>query len=209
MMTLILISSSCIIFIYYPYYKLLFDQINNQLKSLTNNGSNVISKSKEIEMIRLIHEHNRTAIGIHSFNLIVTRITATLFICLSLAKIFLLYMVMNMSDKFLTIILEVAFVFFLIFGFGSSIIFSLQIKSAHQSEKLIYLMLCRYKMRLSFRLKVNKMRLSFRLKVNKMRLSLSFRLKVNKMRLSLSFRLKVNKMNLAVGKLSAMSPTHT
>ena len=156
MMTLILTSSSCIIFIYYPYYKLLFDQINDRLKLLTNDRSNVIFKNKETQIIELIHEYNQTAIRIHSFNLIVTRIAATLFICLSLAKIFLLYMVMNMEDQFLKIILEIAFVFFFIFGFGSSIIFSLQIKSAHQSQKLIHFMLCRYKMRLSFRLKVNQ-----------------------------------------------------
>ena len=161
MTVLILTSSSCIISIYLPYYKLVFDQINNQLKFLTNQRSKVIFKDRETEFIRLIDEHNKTAIKIHEMNVIINRIVAANFICLSLAKIFSLYLVVNVKHLILKTLLANIFIFFFIFGFGSSIIYSLQIQSAHQSQRLIHFILCRYKMRLSFRLKVNIININY------------------------------------------------
>ena len=161
MTVLIMTSSSCIISIYLPYYKLVFDQMNIKLKLLTNGKSKVIFKNRETEFIRLIDEHNKTAIKIHEMNVAINRIAAALFICLSLAKIFSLYLVVNVKDPILKILLANIFIFFFIFGFGSSIVFSLQIKSAHQSQRLIHFILCRYRMRLSFRLKVNKINLNY------------------------------------------------
>ena len=152
-----LASNCCIVYIYYSYFKLRFDQINDKLKQLIN--SNIISRWKEKRLNCLIKEHNLTGIEIHSMNLIMKRTAAALFITLSLVKIITLYLIMNIQHKLFKLMIENIFVIFLTFGFGVSILVSLQIKSAHNCYKIVYPIVCRGKMRLSFRFKVKLIRL--------------------------------------------------
>lgn len=150
-----LTSCCCIVYIYFSYYKLLFDQINNKIKLLILDGnSNIISRRKENQLFSLIHSHNLAAIQMNSMNFIIRRTAAAMFIVFSFAKIITLYLIMNMKHTLMKILMANTFVIFFVFGFGLSILYSLQIKSAHKSHQLTHLIVCRYKMRLSFRLKV-------------------------------------------------------
>lgn len=150
-----LTSCCCIVYIYFSYYKLLFDQINDKIKLFILNGnSNIINRRKENELLDLIHEHNLAAIQMNFMNLIIRRTGAAMFISFSFVKIITLYLIMNMEHILMKILMTNTFVIFFVFGFGLSILYSLQIKSAHKSHQLIHLIVCRYRMRLSFRLKV-------------------------------------------------------
>ena len=106
----------------------------------------------------MIKEHNLAEIEIHSMNLIMKRTAAALFITLSLVKIITLYLIMNIQHKLFKLMIENIFVVFLTFGFGVSILISLQIRSAHKCYKIVYPIVCRGKMRLSFRFKVKLIR---------------------------------------------------
>ena len=153
---LVITTFACTTYVYYAYYMLLFNQINDRFKFLmkNNNKSKIICQKKEIKLLHLIHEHNLAAIEIDNMNSIIKRSDATMFITFSLIKNITLYLFINAKDTFLNLLMGNAFIAFFIFGFGASIMFSLQIKSAHKSQRLIHSILCKYKMRLSFRLQV-------------------------------------------------------
>lgn len=144
----------CFIYIYFSYYKMLFDQFNSQFKLLINDKSNVINKSKEAKLIRLINEHNLAAIEINKMNIILNRTAAALFLTFSLVKIIALYLIMNIKQQLFKLMMQNIFGAFLTIGFGISILISLQIKSAHKGYKFVYPIVCRGKMRLKFRFKV-------------------------------------------------------
>ena len=144
-----------IFYILFYYYKLLFDQISNQFVQFRNRKSLVINKTTEIQLIKLIKEHNLASIQIKEINLLFRRTVAFIFITFSFIKIVSFYLIMHSNDIILNIVLVNAVVFFLIFGFGVSYLFSLQIKSAHQSYQTIHSIVCKYKMRFYFKMKVS------------------------------------------------------
>ena len=144
----------CFLYIYFSYYKMLFDQYNSQFKILISDKSNVISKCKETKLIELINEHNLAAIEIHKMNMILNRTVAALFLTFSFVKIITLYLIMNIKHQIFNLMMQNIFGVFLTIGLGVSILISLQIKSAHKSYKFVYPIVCRGKMRLQFRFKV-------------------------------------------------------
>ena len=149
-------SAICIIFIIFFYYKFRFEQINEQIISALPKGNRkIINFRLEKLMINLIDEHNNLSIEMNKLNLAMRRLTAIMFILMALIKIIILYLIINIKNGGLIIIhLANLFIIFFLFGFGFTFLFTLQIKSAHKSYKLIHSIVCNYKMRLSFRLKV-------------------------------------------------------
>ena len=79
------------------YYKMRFDQLYRQIKSITPNGK-VISKRKEKLLLGLFHEHNKLAVEIHKINLLFRRSVAGAFINLSFMKIITLHLIFNTKD---------------------------------------------------------------------------------------------------------------
>ena len=144
-----------IFYILFYYYKLLFDQISNQFVQFRNRKSLVINKTTEIQLIKLIKEHNLASIQIKEINLLFRRTAAFIFIIFSFIKIISFYIIIHSNDIILTIVLVNLVVMFLIFGFGMSYLFSQQIKSAHQSYQTIHSIFCKYKMRFYFKMKVS------------------------------------------------------
>ena len=72
-----------------------------------------------------------------------------------ITRIILLFILINFNNNILVdIFVSGEFYILFIFCFGMTYLFSLQIKSAHQSNKLIYSILCKFNMKLSFKLKV-------------------------------------------------------
>ena len=148
----------CINLILFSYYKFRFDQIHSSIKSFIQNGKlNVINRRKEKQLIKLIDEHKSLSNEIYKLNLMLHRsafVTSIVFTTVRIIYIFLLIYFYN--NIFVDIMMIVGFLLLFLFGFGLTYLFSRQIKSAHQSNKLIYTILCRFNMRLSFRFKVNQ-----------------------------------------------------
>lgn len=150
-------SCCCVVYIYYSYYKLLFDQINHQIQSiLSHNKTKVINSKMEKQLIYCMNQHNLASIEIHTMNLSIRSTAAIMFITFSLIKIISLYLIMNMKHTLMKVLMANVFIAFFIFGFGLSILYSLQIKSAHQSHQFIHSIVCKYRMRLTLKLKVIK-----------------------------------------------------
>ena len=143
----------CIVYIIFPYYKFRFDQIHHEIQLLLPNGK-VVSRTKEILFTQFIHEHNRLSIEIFKMNSIMRRTAAVMFITFSIVNILSLYLMINMKSMIMKITVTNIFILCFIFGLGLCYLLTLQIKSAHQSYKLLHSIICKYKMRLRFKLKV-------------------------------------------------------
>lgn len=152
-----LTTTACIAYVYFVYYKMRFDQITKEIKSIVKDGETTksINKRRKKKLIYWIHEHNLASIEIHKMNLTMRRVVAMIFVVFSSVKIISIYLIMNLKHTLLKIFVINLFGIFFIFGFGLTFLFSYQIKSAHKSLKLFYSIVCNYRMRLSFRLKVN------------------------------------------------------
>ena len=147
-------SWMCINFILFAYYTMRFDQIHSSIKSIVSNGS-FINKRREKQLINLFEEHKSVANQIHKLNSMLRRSAGVIAIELSTGRMMILYLLINYNNNFFVkLMLFNAFFIMLIFGFGLTYLFSRQIKSAHQSDKLIYSILCRFNMRLQFKFKV-------------------------------------------------------
>ena len=136
------------------YYKMRFDQLHHQIKSIIPKGE-IIIKRREKKLKNIIYRHNQLAIEVHEMNLMVRRTVASLFIHCSLMKIISLHLMFTTKDFFIKSLAFNVFIIYLVFGMAITYLLSQQIKSAHQSLKLIHFVVCKYKMKITFKLKVN------------------------------------------------------
>ena len=137
-----------------------FDQLNEEFKANIPKGKGkwrifLPKLRREKVFLQLINKHNFLALEINKCNLLLRRTTAIFFVVFSLVKITTLYLAIHVKHILTRIIVNIFSLVF-IFGFGLSILFALQIKSSKNSYKIINLLICKYKMKLKFRLKVNK-----------------------------------------------------
>ena len=145
----------CINLIMFSYYKMRFDQIHSSIKSIVSNG-NVIHKRRERQLVNLIEEHKSVSNEIYKLNLMLRRSAGGMSIVLTTVRIMLFHLLINFNNNiFVNILLVTVSCLLFIFGFGLTYLFSRQIKSAHQSDKLIYSILCTFTMRLQYKFKVN------------------------------------------------------
>ena len=146
-----------IIYVYFSYYKMIFDQINVKIKEMIQNGRwrFIIGRREDI-IINLIQEHNQLANAIYQMNLIFRRIAAAMFITVSFIKIISLYLLIYMKRVSLMRML-IANIFIVSFFFSYLIYYFLshQIKSAHHSHQFVHSIVCKYKMSLNLRLKLS------------------------------------------------------
>ena len=107
-------------------------------------------------MINLIEEHKSVSDEIVNLNLMFRRSAFGMLITLSAERILMLYMLIqwNSNNIFVNIFFLTSFFQLIALGLGITYLFSLQIKSAHQSHNLIYSNLSRRKMKMEFKLKV-------------------------------------------------------
>ena len=144
----------CFDLILFSYYKMRFDQIHSSIKSISN-GNLVINKKKENQFVNLIVEHNTVSVEIHKLNLMLRRSQGVMSIVLSTVRIIILHLLIRFNNNILlNMMLSIAFCILVVFGFTLSYLLTLQIKSAHQNDKLINSILIKSKMRLKFKLKV-------------------------------------------------------
>ena len=105
-----------------------------------------------------INEHNSLSVEVHKLNMMRRRTAASCFIKFSLMKIISLHLMFSPNDLSIKILAINIFVLYFVFGLTVTYLFSLQIKSAHQSLGLIELIVCKCKMRLKLRLKVKSIK---------------------------------------------------
>ena len=150
-------SAAIIIYIYFSYYKLLFDQINVKIKGIMSNVKwKFITKTREKMLINLIQEHDELANEIHQMNLIVRRMAAVMFISLSFVRIISLYLLIHMKVSLLKFAVLNGVICSFVFGYGLNHFLSKQIRSAHQSRQFVYSIICKYKMSFDLRIKLTK-----------------------------------------------------
>ena len=146
----------CINLILSSYYKMRFDQINSSIKSIVpNDKCNVINKRREKQLINLIWKHKSISEEVYKLNLMFQWSAGVMSIVLSTDRVIAFYLLINFNNNILVnMLLSIGLCLIVIFGFGLTYLFSRQIKSAHQSDKLINSILCKFNMRLQFKFKV-------------------------------------------------------
>ena len=153
--TIILISAAATILnCMLTYYKMRFDQLHHQIKLIIPKGK-VIIKRREKILKNIIYRHNQLSVEVHEMNLMVRRTVASLFIHCSLMKIISLHLMFTTKDVFIKSLALNVFIIYLVFGITITYLLSQQIKSAHQSLQLIHFVVCKYKTKMTFKLKVN------------------------------------------------------
>ena len=157
------VSTVCLYITMFAYYIMIFGQINHQINLISNEKSIffkrrklIINKTKQSQLINLIHEHNLATIEIHKINLMIRRTIVCLFITFVMMKIISLYLMVNFNEFFIKVFLIINNSIVLISVYGLSYLFTLQIKSAHQPLKTVHSIVCKYKINLQFKLKVSK-----------------------------------------------------
>ena len=156
-------ATICLYIIVFNYYKMIFDQINKQFHLICNTKSKlfhgrqriIINKTKQRQLISLIDQHNQAAIQIEKINLIIRRSLASAFVNISIIKIISLYLSVQFNQFITKCLLAFIIIVTLTFSSGACYMFTLQIKSAHQPLKSIYSIVCKYKLNLRVKLKVN------------------------------------------------------
>lgn len=136
------------------YYKMRFDQLHHQIKSIMPKGE-VIIKSRGKMLKNIIYKHNKLAIEVHEMNLMVRRTVAGLFINLTIIKIISLHLMFTTKDFFIKSLAINVFLVVSLFCMAISFLLSQQIQSAHQSLQLMHFVVCKYKMKIIFKLKAN------------------------------------------------------
>ena len=155
-------SLICLYIILFFYYTMIFGQINDEIKLISNEKSTffkrrkmLINKTKHRKLISLTNDHNLAAIEIHKINLIARRSIGCFYVSFAMMKIISLYLLVNFNEFFIQLFLIVFNCVVIIFGFGGSYFLTLQIKSAHQPLKTVYSIVCKYKMNLRLKLKMS------------------------------------------------------
>lgn len=163
---------TCLVMIIFAYYTMIFRQINDRIKSISNislmrtnqealfikknNKIKSFGRIRENQLIHLINQHNQAAIEIHKMNLLIRKSLASLFVNFSFIKILSLYLIFHLSNAYIKILLSLITFVPLIFLFGLTYMLTMQIKFAHQPLTLFQSIVCRYKTSLSTKLKVIK-----------------------------------------------------
>ena len=94
------------------YYTMIFGQINHQFNLTLNEKATlfkrrklIINETKQKQLINLINEHNLAAIEIHKINLIARRSIGCLFINFAIINIISLYLMVNINDFLIKLLL--------------------------------------------------------------------------------------------------------
>ena len=134
--TLALGGSIVIISIY--YFKLLFDQINLKFEIIYKRSHRFLRLTDRQNLIWLTKKHNSIRIMIDQTNLVISKCICVLFIALAFMQIIPLNLLIE-TDVWFEKLFYLMFLFTsLSYGFGITLLFSIQINSAHKSYKTIY-----------------------------------------------------------------------
>lgn len=141
-----------IAFLAFYYYKLLFDQINEEIREIDKRSFDYISYMDQMRLLRFVKRHDLRAQQINLVNNLARRSGVLLFLIIGFLPIVPLHLYLE-SDQWIFQVIFLSFVLItLIFGFGVVFLLSMQVKSAHLPSQLVYKILTRnsHKQKLSF-----------------------------------------------------------
>ena len=132
------------------YYKLLFDQINDQIETIYKRSTNSLSIVCQLHLIKLIKKHQIITKQMYQLNIFICRTALIYFIVITLFQIIVLNLYFDSDSLFYKIAYIVLLSASITFGFGVVFLSSLQINSAHKPAKLIRKILYKSKRKLNF-----------------------------------------------------------
>ena len=119
------------------YYKLQFDQLNDQFKKISKSEDSTSIKNLW-RLMMLIKHHNLLSTEIYKLNLFIRRTVGLFFICLSLFQILPLHLILETKDLSEKLFYSQYAISGVLFGFGPALLLSMQIESAHRPSKYVY-----------------------------------------------------------------------
>ena len=126
------------------YYKLIFDQLNDQFESIVHRSLDSVSSIDQMRLIGLIKRHDQRANQLNLVNLMFRRTIAVFWVSITLMQMIPLNIFLEENQFLLYKFLYFVYILCVfIFGFGVSVLFSWQIKSAHRPTKSCYKILTR------------------------------------------------------------------
>ena len=136
--TFTLAGAISIISIY--YFKLLFDQINDQIEKMykRSNLQGFIRFNDKKRLILMVKNHESISILVYKSNLMIRRCVCILFITLAFMQIIPLNLFIETDVWYEQILYLIYLSTSLSYGLGVSLLFSIQINSAHKPWKTIY-----------------------------------------------------------------------
>lgn len=120
------------------YYKLLFDQINEQIQLIERRSIDSVALIDQMRLLRLIQRHNCKARDLNGLSRMLSRSSIVFFIAITFFQIVPLNMYIDSDSIFYKILYMIYLSASLTIGFGVVFASSLQISSAHKPVKLIY-----------------------------------------------------------------------
>lgn len=119
------------------YYKLRFDQINDEIKSICKTDD-LIPFRDQIKLIILIRKHASLGRKMHQYKLAMRRSASTFYLMSSFILNLSLHLIVDTKDSFERSLYGQYIVSILVVGFGASLLSSMQITSAHGSYKYLF-----------------------------------------------------------------------
>ena len=110
----------------------------------------------QIKLITLIKKHNSLAEQMHQYNMAFRRTVCFVYLCSSFIINLALHLIMATKNSFEKTLYGQYIASVIIAGFGVAFLFSMQIKSAHRSSKIIYQILSKQKFLFRFQWHVSK-----------------------------------------------------
>ena len=135
------------------YYKLMFDQINDQIETIYKRSINSLSIVYKLRLIRLVIKHDNIAKGMFQLIVLVRRSAVLYIIVLTLAQIIALNLFFDSDTLYYKTVYIGGLFISITFGFGFVFACSFQINAAHKPVRLIRKIL--YKHQQNFNLKFN------------------------------------------------------
>lgn len=144
------------------YYRMLFNQINFEI--------NEVVKSKRrksiIRLFKMIQKHHMISIEIDQLNKSFRRTIGSLFMIVSVAQMFLLYMMLKVNELYVKFTVILIFIAWSYLCLQLCTLLSLQINAAHRSYKTIFSVLNKPNLSYRMRWKVSNSNLKIVFSIN-------------------------------------------
>ena len=116
------------------YYRMLFNQINYQINEIVKSKR----RKSTIHLFKLIQKHHMISIEIDQLNKSFRRTIGSLFMIVSFAQMFLLYMMLTVKEFYIQFTVVLIFIAWGYLSLQLCTLLSLQINAAHQSYKAMF-----------------------------------------------------------------------
>ena len=147
-------TATTILYIILPYYRMLFNQINEEIEQISKSSS----RKSLNRLSQLIYDHHKIISEIGDLNLSIKRTFGAMFFTSAFGEMLSLYIIMNVKEFYIVLIDGFILFCFALACLGTSTLLSLQVDSAHRSCNFIYSILSKHNLRFRIKWKVSKIK---------------------------------------------------